>query len=105
MSFIRNYFQGVNISKLLYALFLFSLLMAEPSFAQSFDGINSFLTKIVQNITGDIGKTIAAIAVMAVGGFFMTGRMDWTFAVSIILGIAIIFGAAGFVKSISVAGV
>ncbi len=104
MSFLRSYFQGVNVPKLLYAFALFSLLLAEPSFAQSFEGINSFLTRIVQGITGDIGKTCAAIAVMAVGGFFMTGRMDWTFAISIIMGIAVIFGAAGFVKSISVAG-
>jgi len=39
--------------------------------------------------------------VMAVGFSFMTGRMDWTFAVSIVIGIAIVFGAATFVSSLS----
>ena len=38
---------------------------------------------------------------MAVGFSFMTGRMDWTFAVAIILGIAIVFGAASFVANLA----
>ncbi len=104
MTFLRNYFKGVSIPKLLLSFAFFTFMMAEPSFAQNFGGINSFLRSIVDNITGDIGKTVAALAVMAVGGFFMTGRMDWTFAVSIIMGIAIIFGAAAFTKGIAAAG-
>lgn len=105
MCFFQRMFRSPNFFKLLYAAVLFTLFLAEPSYAQNFNGINSFLTKIVQGITGDIGKTVAALAVMAVGGFFMTGRMDWTFAVSIIMGIAIIFGAASFVSTIGVAGI
>lgn len=79
---------------------LLLLVTTHPSFAQDFDGVNTFLDAIVTAITGDIGVTIAALAVIAVGFSFMTGRMDWTFAVSIIVGIAIVFGAATFVDGI-----
>lgn len=80
---------------------ILTLVLAEPGAAQDFSGVQSFLDQIVSAITGEIGIAISAIAVMAVGFSFMTGRMDWTFAVSIILGIAIVFGAATFVSSIA----
>ncbi len=78
-----------------------TLLFASPSAAQDFAGVTTFLEAIVEAITGPIGIAVSALAVMAVGFSFMTGRMDWTFAVSIILGIAIVFGAASFVEGIT----
>jgi type IV secretion system protein VirB2 len=78
-----------------------TLMFTEPGAAQDFSGVQSFLDKIVKAITGPIGIAVSGIAVMAVGFSFMTGRMDWTFAVSILLGIAIVFGAATFVSSIA----
>ena len=80
---------------------ILTFVLTNPSAAQDFSGVESFLTTVVDAITGPIGKAIAAIAVMAVGFSFMTGRMDWTFAVAIIMGIAIVFGAATFVSSVS----
>ncbi len=88
---------------LLINMALITLITIEPSYAQDFTGVNTFLNKIVTTITGPIGISISALAVMAVGFSFMTGRMDWTFAVSIIVGIAIVFGGASFVKAIAVA--
>lgn len=79
------------------ALFLLS---SHPSAAQDFSGVTSFLDQIVEAITGPIGIAISALAVMAIGFSFMTGRMDWTFAVAVILGIAIVFGAASFVEGL-----
>ena len=78
-----------------------TLLFASPSAAQDFSGVTTFLEAIVDAVTGPIGIAVSALAVMAVGFSFMTGRMDWTFAVSIILGIAIVFGAATFVQNIT----
>ncbi len=80
------------------SLLLFS---SRPSLAQDFGGVETFLDAIVNAITGPIGISISAIAVIAVGFSFMTGRMDWTFAVSVILGIAIVFGGASFVQGLS----
>ena len=76
-------------------------LLTGPGAAQDFSGVTTFLEKIVDAITGPIGVACAALAVIAVGFSFMTGRMDWTFAVSIILGIAIVFGGASFVDGIT----
>ncbi|RVL89310.1 TrbC/VirB2 family protein [Sinorhizobium meliloti] len=78
-----------------------TLSLATPSAAQDFRGVTTFLQTIVNSITGPIGVAISALAVMAVGFSFMTGRMDWTFAVSIVMGIAIVFGGASFVEGIS----
>lgn len=77
------------------------LLMTQPSAAQDFQGVTNFLDKIVEAITGPIGIAISALAVMAIGFSFMTGRMDWTFAVAVILGIAIVFGGASFVQTLT----
>jgi len=78
-----------------------TLAFASPSAAQDFSGVTTFLEAIVDAITGPIGIAISALAIMAVGFSFMTGRMDWTFAVSIVIGIAIVFGAATFVQNIT----
>lgn len=77
------------------------LLSSEPSMAQDFSGVTTFLDKIVSTITGPIGIAVSAIAVIAVGFSFMTGRMDWTYAVAVIIGIAIVFGGASFVEGLS----
>lgn len=79
----------------------FILLSTHPSAAQDFGGVTTFLQSIVEAITGPIGIAVSAIAVIAVGFSFMTGRMDWTYAVSVILGIAIVFGGASFVDGLS----
>lgn len=94
----------INHSKILRvagAAALMTLIFASPSAAQDFSGVTTFLEAIVEAITGPIGIAVSALAVMAVGFSFMTGRMDWTFAVSIVIGIAIVFGAATFVQNIT----
>ncbi|WP_117195896.1 TrbC/VirB2 family protein [Rhizobium terrae] len=104
MNLFRDYFHDINIPKLLFAVAVLVLMWAEPSLAQNFSGVNAFMDKLVGAITGPIGASISAIAVIAIGFSFMTGRMDWTFAVSVVLGIAIVFGGAAFLNGIGVAG-
>ncbi|MBB4581587.1 type IV secretion system protein VirB2 [Rhizobium aethiopicum] len=101
MKALRNKVNYAGVLRVSVAALAMTLLFVEPSAAQDFSGVTSFLDAIVQAITGPIGIAVSALAVMAVGFSFMTGRMDWTFAVSIILGIAIVFGAATFVSSIA----
>lgn len=101
MKALRNKVNYAGVLRVSVAALAITLLFAEPSAAQDFSGVTTFLDAIVQAITGPIGIAISALAVMAVGFSFMTGRMDWTFAVSIVLGIAIVFGAATFVSTIS----
>lgn len=92
---------ALRVMRLAGAATFISLLLINQSAAQDFAGVTTFLDAIVTAITGPIGVAISSLAVMAVGFSFMTGRMDWTFAVAIILGIAIVFGAASFVKGLA----
>ncbi len=101
---MKRFFSDIDISELLSvacAAAFMTLIFATPSAAQDFSGVTTFLDRIVDGITGPIGVTISALGVIAVGFSFMIGRMDWTFAVSILLGIAIVFGAATFVSSLA----
>jgi type IV secretion system protein VirB2 len=104
MNFLRDYFRDTPLPKLLFAVAVLTIMLAEPSLAQNFAGVNQFMSNLVGAITGPIGASISAIAVIAIGFSFMTGRMDWTFAVSVVLGIAIVFGGAAFLNGIGVAG-
>ncbi|OCP23636.1 MULTISPECIES: TrbC/VirB2 family protein [unclassified Ensifer] len=101
MTIFKCTVDGAKVFRIVAAALMMTLALAEPSAAQDFGGVTTFLEAIVEAITGPIGIAISALAVMAVGFSFMTGRMDWTFAVSIIIGIAIVFGAATFVSSIT----
>ncbi|MGO6944596.1 TrbC/VirB2 family protein [Rhizobium johnstonii] len=101
MGCLRKYFLNKDSPKRVAMIVGMVLLSSNPSAAQDFSGVTSFLQAIVEAVTGPIGVAISALAVMAIGFAFMTGRMDWTFAVSIIIGIAIVFGAATFVSGIT----
>jgi len=90
-----------NIPNFLFMFVAIMLITTTPSAAQNFNGVQSFLHNIVQAITGPIGIAVSSLAVIAVGFSFMIGRMDWTFAVSVILGIAIVFGGASFVGGLA----
>lgn len=96
--FAENTEKSVRFLLAFSAIFVLS---THPSLAQDFSGVTTFLDAIVNAITGPIGIAVSAIAVIAVGFSFMTGRMDWTFAVAVILGIAIVFGGASFVEGLS----
>lgn len=101
MKKIISKFNGEKFFSIVVTAAVMALIMVTPSAAQNFDGVTTFLDAIVAAITGPIGVAISALAVIAVGFSFMTGRMDWTFAVSIVIGIAIVFGGASFVEGLT----
>ena len=101
MNAIYDFFRQRASFANLFCLGLVFLAMTEPSFAQDFSRMETFLKTISTTITGPIGVTICCIAVMAVGFVFMTGRMDWMFAASILMGIAIVYGASKFITTLA----
>ncbi len=101
MKFFKDYVNARNAINVSLSIVAITLISTNPSFAQNFSGVTTFLQSIVTAITGPIGVAVSAIAVIAVGFSFMTGRMDWTFAVSVVVGIAIVFGGASFVQGIT----
>lgn len=56
-------------------------------------------------LLGNVATAIAVMAVAAVGFMMLTGRLNWRFGATVIIGVFILFGAAGIVAGIqSVAG-
>ena len=79
-------------------------LVPEIAYAQSaapVEGILEWFTGVLQ---GNVARSLAIIAVCFLGFLFLTGRMAWQSAISIVIGIAIIFGAAELVDAMKAAG-
>jgi len=82
-------------------LIIVLLAASEPAYAQSVLGkADTFLQKVVDSLTGTTGKLIATIAVVAVGLAAVFGRIEWTKALIVLAGIAIIVGAPQLVAAL-----
>ena len=56
-------------------------------------------------LLGNVATAVAVIAVAAVGFLMLTGRINWKYGATVVLGLFILFGAASIVGGIrSVAG-
>ncbi len=82
---------------------LFALLLPATAFAQDPAGsgpINSAFGWMQQTMLGTVATTVAVMAVAAVGFMMLTGRVNWRFGATVIIGVFIIFGAASIVAGI-----
>ena len=73
------------------------------AFAQSasFQPLNTAMTSVLTFMTGTFATTCATIAVAAVGFMAFTSRIPWGWAFSVLVGVALIFGAAQIVSSLT----
>ena len=71
--------------------------MPETAMAAPWD---STATQILGIFTGGLTRTIAIIAVIACGIAAIAGKLSWDWAIKIIVGIILIFGAASIVDYI-----
>ncbi len=74
--------------------FTASFLLGHPALAQDLSPINTFFTTLGTALTGATGRALGLVALAAVGIMFLFGRMNMAFAVSICVGLVILFGAA-----------
>ncbi|APE27855.1 TrbC/VirB2 family protein [Aurantiacibacter gangjinensis] len=86
-------------------LALAALMVPSASHAQAADPagsgpINNALTWMQNTLLGSVATAVAVMAVAAVGFLMLTGRMNWRFGATVILGCFIIFGAASIVAGI-----
>jgi type IV secretion system protein VirB2 len=51
-------------------------------------------------LLGSIATTAAIIAVAAIGFIMLTGRLNWRFGATVVVGVFIIFGAGSIVTGI-----
>lgn len=82
---------------------LAALFAASPAFAQDPAGsgpISGALNWMQGTMLGSVATAVAVMAVAAVGFMMLTGRMNWRFGATVILGCFILFGAASIVAGI-----
>lgn len=100
----KNYKTDFNFSNafLVSALFL-AIFLPEHAHAQAalFDSGTNFLAALETLLTGTWARITAIIAVVFLGFGWMSGRISWPVAGSIIGGIILVFGATAIVDGIS----
>jgi len=75
------------------------------AFAQNTDPagsgpINNALLWLQGTLLGTVATTVAVMAVAAIGFMMLTGRMNWRFGATVIIGVFILFGATTIVAGI-----
>ncbi len=84
---------------------LAALLVPSAAHAQSGDPqgsgpIVAALGWLQGTLLGNVATAVAVMAVAAVGFMMLTGRLNWRFGATVIIGVFIIFGAASIVAGI-----
>jgi type IV secretion system protein VirB2 len=78
---------------------------ASPAWAQGADPqgsgpIVSALQWLQGTLLGNVATAVAVIAVAMVGFMMLTGRMNWRFGATVVIGCFILFGSAAIVSGI-----
>jgi type IV secretion system protein VirB2 len=85
--------------------FVAALLAPTAAHAQGADPAGSgpiiaALAWLQGTLLGNVATMVAVMAVAAVGFLMLTGRMNWRFGATVIIGCFILFGAASIVAGI-----
>jgi type IV secretion system protein VirB2 len=89
-----------RLSFLLFASAVMMLALNEPAAAQSAN-VEKVLQNIVDALTGNVAKLLATLAIIITGMSWMFGYLDLRRAGYVILGVAILFGAAEIVSTLT----
>ena len=81
----------------LSAFVLLSMFFPDIASAEPWDSVAQ---KVVDIFTGGLARLLAIIAIIACGVMALAGRLSWDWAIKIIIGIVLIFGAATIVDYI-----
>ncbi len=93
------------IRKFIVPAVLAALLTPSAAFAQAADPAGSgpivaALGWLQGTLLGNVATAVAVMAVAAVGFMMLTGRLNWRFGATVIIGVFILFGAASIVAGI-----
>lgn len=86
-----------HVSLALFAMAGVLAVTPEVAMAAPWDGA---ATKVLEIFTGGLSRTLAIIAVIACGIAAVAGKLSWDWAIKIIVGIVLIFGATAIVDYI-----
>lgn len=62
--------------------------------------INNAVLWLQGTLLGTVATTVAVMAVAAIGFMMLTGRMNWRFGATVVVGVFILFGATTIVAGI-----
>jgi type IV secretory pathway VirB2 component (pilin) len=87
---------------------LFAAMLPQSAFAQAVQGANpqgsgpivAALGWLQGTLLGNVATAVAVMAVAAVGFMMLTGRLNWRFGATVIIGCFILFGAGAIVSGI-----
>jgi type IV secretory pathway VirB2 component (pilin) len=82
----------------LLAIAAYLLLVAPALAAGNSTPMGTVLCNIVQMFTGNLGRGLATLAVIVVGVGATLGKVSWGLAITVAVGIAVIFNANGLVS-------
>ena len=77
-------------------LVLASFLLFMPMIARADDtsSVLDVLNNFLDYLTGDVGKALAALAIVTIGFLcFVMGRIHKSYVISVVVGVGVIFGA------------
>ncbi|MXP41593.1 type VI secretion protein [Altererythrobacter soli] len=74
--------------------------MAQSTDPQGSGPIVAALSWMQGTLLGNVATAVAVMAVAAVGFMMLTGRMNWRFGATVIVGCFVLFGAASIVSGI-----
>lgn len=101
-------------SRRLVAIFAGLVAALSPAFAQAqglaqdpagSGPIVAALGWLQGTLLGNVATAVAVMAVAAVGFMMLTGRLNWRFGATVIIGVFILFGAGAIVTGIQSAAV
>ena len=81
----------------LFAAIFCVFIVIEPASANVLDNFGTAVLGILNNV---FLRTVAIVAIIVTGVMALTGRMEWQRFLYVLLGVVIIFGAAGIVDFI-----
>lgn len=98
---MRLYFHLISRLTTIMALaFAPGAAMAQGADPAGSGPINSALLWLQGTLLGTVATTVAVMAVAAIGFMMLTGRMNWRFGATVIIGVFILFGATTIVAGI-----
>jgi len=92
-----------SLSALFLALPRAAMAQAVTANPQGSGPIVAALTWLQGTLLGNVATAVAVMAVAAVGFMMLTGRLNWRFGATVIIGTFILFGAGAIVSGIQAA--
>jgi len=105
--------EGVMRLFMLFAIAMLLLVASDMSHAavagDAFSGstLSEGLTNLIATLNGTVARSLAIVAVIGAGIAGLTGKMEWTRVVVVVLGVGIVFSATSVIDVlfVDVAGV